>query len=138
MSRSYRKNIIAGSHTDSESYKFRRKRRRRHGNKQELRMLIANQTSTTHRENGPIGWSERMGWTGSVDEQVVGDNRPYVDGWELPFEGHFLVNKDSLKKLDKEKRLNSLAESLHRKYDKYLKDKHKNHQSKSRKHRKRN
>ena len=104
MSRTYKKNakgFIAGGN-NTVFYKHRRRNIRRK-NKNNLRYLVANK---------PID---------EVNDLILNDVTPKVDLWAEPTDGHYTINKEILKKRDREN--DPSAEYYHKKFDKYFKKK---------------
>ena len=107
MSRTYRKNVkgfIAAGGNNTKFYKNRR-RNIRHKNKNNFRYLIANK---------PID---------EVNDLILNDVTPKEDQWAEPTDGHYTINKQIIKQMDKEN--NPLAEYYHKKCDNILKSKNK-------------
>ena len=139
MSRTYKKNIrhgVGDGAKNTEFYRLRRKQRR-HRARHRIHNLLANRL-VDNRSIGvsPLGWGMQIGWEETFDDNVIENPAPFVNRWIEPSDGHLLVNRDVLKKMDREKRVKEFAEYLHHKYDRYLKDKHRKHQGKPKKNRK--
>lgn len=112
MSRTYRKNIKIGICTgdNRDYYAARRKKRRRRLN-HELRNAVANYNPE------------------ELDEHLIGDIMPKEDQWDEPTDGHYGINKSTIKMMDRQwsgrnKFFDPDPYDFHKKYDRYLKPKH--------------
>ena len=117
MSRTYKKNIrcfcCCG---DNRKFYENRRRQRRHRINHEIRNLLANY--------GPEG----------LDEMWKGPDMTREAQWIEPTDGHWAINKEYIKTMDREYN-NDLHYDLiyrdknywHRKYDRYLKPKNRRH-----------
>ena len=112
MSRTYRKNIRIGiCYGDNRSFYAARRKKRRRILRHNLRNALANYKNE------------------DIDEHIEGDTMPKEDQWNEPTDGHYGINKSTLKIMDRQwkgrnKRYIPDTFYFHKKYDRYLKSKH--------------
>lgn len=112
MSRSYRKHIKIGICTgDNRKYYAARRKKRRRFLRHELRHATANYNVE------------------DIEDHLVGDVMPKENLWDEPTDGHYAINKSTLKMMDRQwkgrnKRYIPDPFYFHKKYDRYLKPKH--------------
>ena len=119
MSRTYKKNIRCFCcYGDNRKFYEARRRLRRHRINHEVRNLLSNY--------GPEG----------LDEMWKGPDMPKEAQWMEPTDGHWGINKEYIKRMDREYNNDSLydvkhpfpaCEYWHRKFDRYLKPKIRKH-----------
>lgn len=108
MSKTYRKNVrqpIAVG--DNRSYYKTRRRNTKRAGKNNLRSLMSNYDPE------------------EVENIITDPEKVKKDTWREPTDGYVLVNKDIIKKMDKDP--NCFGEYYHQKYDRVLKNKHYKH-----------
>ena len=119
MSRTYRKNIRCFCcYGDNRKFYEARRRQRRHRINHEVRNLLSNY--------GPEG----------LDEMWKGPDMTTEAQWIEPTDGHYSINKEYIKTMDREyyndeiyikTRSYSDPDYFHRKFDRYFKPKHRKH-----------
>lgn len=119
MSRTYRKNIRCFCcYGDNRKFYEARRRKRRHRINHEVRNLLSNY--------GPEG----------LDEMWKGPDMTTEAQWMEPTDGHYSINKEYIKTMDREYYNDEIyikthsysdPDYFHRKFDRYFKPKHRKH-----------
>ena len=118
MSRTYKKNIRCFCcYGDNRKFYMMRRRQRRHKINHEIRNLLSNY--------GPEG----------LDEMWKGPDMTIEAQWMEPTDGHWSINKEYIKRMDREyneymypiSHIYNDRNYWHKKYDRYFKPKNRRH-----------
>lgn len=117
MSRTYKKNIRCFiCYGDNREFYYHRRRKRKNAHRMQLRSLVAHYDAN------------------EIDDVWKEPNLPVEDQWAEPTDGHWVINKTRIKKMENKYGyvVGNVMAYYHNKFDRYLKPKrgrHKNYKN---------